>query len=366
MVVGLATPAAAATRTEVRKKRAEAAAKVSALRASDAQLTSALATLQKEVNRQEALAASASQAAAAARQRAAEEKAKEKIVTDRLNAVRSRLRQAAINAYTGRRQPALLTSIDSINTIARRTAMINAVTGSKTDLADQLNATRKDLLASRQAVEAAQARAEARRRAEADRLNSLKSSRSARQRLANDVEARLEAALAEADSLAAIDKKLADDIARRQASLARSVGPSSRGRSSQPVGNVSLTTVRGITVASSIADNLDRMLSAADGDGVSFGGQGYRSSEGQAAARRRNCGSSDYDVYQKPASQCSPPTARPGQSMHEQGLAIDFTYNGALIRGRSGAGYQWLKNNAARFGLYNLPSESWHWSVNGN
>ena len=43
------------------------------------------------------------------------------------------------------------------------------------------------------------------------------------------------------------------------------------------------------------------------------------------AVRRANCGSSNYAIYQMPASACSPPTARPGTSMHEQGLAIDFT-----------------------------------------
>ena len=52
--------------------------------------------------------------------------------------------------------------------------------------------------------------------------------------------------------------------------------------------------------------------------------------------------------------------------MHEQGLAIDFTYDGRLIQSRSNAGYQWLDANAATYGFYNLPSEPWHWSVNGN
>ena len=50
--------------------------------------------------------------------------------------------------------------------------------------------------------------------------------------------------------------------------------------------------------------------------------------------------------------------------MHEQGLAIDFTQGGrALTRGSSG--YAWLRRNAASYGFYNLPSEPWHWSVNG-
>ena len=51
--------------------------------------------------------------------------------------------------------------------------------------------------------------------------------------------------------------------------------------------------------------------------------------------------------------------------MHEQGLAVDFTYEGALIGNRSNRGYLWLEANAGRFGLRNLPSEPWHWSTTG-
>jgi D-alanyl-D-alanine carboxypeptidase len=52
--------------------------------------------------------------------------------------------------------------------------------------------------------------------------------------------------------------------------------------------------------------------------------------------------------------------------MHEQGLAIDFTWNGSVISSHSSPAFQWLAAHAGRYGLYNLPSEPWHWSVNGN
>jgi D-alanyl-D-alanine carboxypeptidase len=52
--------------------------------------------------------------------------------------------------------------------------------------------------------------------------------------------------------------------------------------------------------------------------------------------------------------------------MHERGLAIDFTYNGSLISSRSNPGYKWLAAQAGRFGMFNLPSEPWHWSTTGN
>jgi hypothetical protein len=79
-----------------------------------------------------------------------------------------------------------------------------------------------------------------------------------------------------------------------------------------------------------------------------------------------HCGTSDYAIYQMPSSQCSPPTARPGRSMHEQGLAIDFTCNGGGSIVRGGTCWNFLVGNANNYGLYNLPSESWHWSTNGN
>lgn len=58
-------------------------------------------------------------------------------------------------------------------------------------------------------------------------------------------------------------------------------------------------------------------------------------------------------------------TARPGSSNHELGLAIDFECDGTLIRSRTTTCFEWLAASAPTFGLYNLPSEPWHWSVDG-
>jgi LAS superfamily LD-carboxypeptidase LdcB len=79
----------------------------------------------------------------------------------------------------------------------------------------------------------------------------------------------------------------------------------------------------------------------------------------------QHCGTSQYAIYQMPAEQCSPPTARPGASKHEQGLAIDFTWNGSTIQSRGSAAFQWLAAHAGGFGFVNLPSEPWHWSMGG-
>src|SRR3712207_7144639 len=45
------------------------------------------------------------------------------------------------------------------------------------------------------------------------------------------------------------------------------------------------------------------------------------SSDSQVALRRQNCP----DVYESSPSSCRPPTARPGQSMHERGRSEEHT-----------------------------------------
>jgi hypothetical protein len=125
-----------------------------------------------------------------------------------------------------------------------------------------------------------------------------------------------------------------------------------------------LVSAGGITVDSSIAEPVRALLLAAESEGVALAGSGHRSAEVQIELRRAHCGTSDYAVFDMPAEACSPPTARPGHSMHERGLAIDFTCAGQLVR-RSDRCFGWLATHAGRFGLSNLPSEPWHWSVNG-
>jgi LAS superfamily LD-carboxypeptidase LdcB len=131
------------------------------------------------------------------------------------------------------------------------------------------------------------------------------------------------------------------------------------------VAPVPLVTVRGITVNRSIAAALEALLVAAAADGIVLGGSGYRDPAQQIALRRAHCGPSYYEIYEMPPYLCTPPTAIPGSSLHEQGLAVDFTWNGRSITTQESPAFVWLAGNAARFGFYNLPSEPWHWSVSG-
>lgn len=127
--------------------------------------------------------------------------------------------------------------------------------------------------------------------------------------------------------------------------------------------DVPLVDVEGIGPTNAAWAHLVRsLLAAAAADGVPLTGSSYRNPAEQIALRKAHCGTSDYAIYEMPSSQCSPPTARPGTSQHEQGLAIDFDDCST----RATACWRWLSANAARFGVHPLSSEPWHWSIDGS
>ncbi len=198
-----------------------------------------------------------------------------------------------------------------------------------------------------------------------------------------ELDDRVDQNLTEAASLADLDSRLSQEIAAREAAIAAELRKSRARTLAQAGSNArlqvrssarspilpaegNLVIVRGIKVDASIADALGRMIDAAAASGFNLGGNGYRSAAQQIAVRRSNCGSSDYAIWQMPASQCRPPAARPGTSMHERGLAVDFTCNGALISSYGSECFRWMKANAPGFGFRNRPGEAWHWSPNGN
>ena len=127
-----------------------------------------------------------------------------------------------------------------------------------------------------------------------------------------------------------------------------------------------IVNVRGIQVARQIAPQLEALLAAAQADGVPLTGGGWRTPDRQIALRKQYCGPTHYDIYDKPSSECTPPTAKPGTSMHERGLAIDFRYGSQMnAKFKDTPGFGWLQRNAARFGLKNFSKEPWHWSTTG-
>lgn len=253
---------------------------------------------------------------------------------------------------------------------ARRRSLVQLQTG---NLADSLDRMRQ------LGVEAEQVEADRIRAVESavvnrtevlNRQTELDAAREAQIQLVLDVEARLETRLAEAQYLEELDAEAAAEIRRQEEAIAKRIreeaarkaaAEAARRAAAQPAPSLpssgDIVDAEGFQVHVSVADNVRSMIQAARADGVTLTGYGWRSPQRTAELRIINgCP----DVYNASPSSCRIPTARPGQSMHERGLAIDFR---SCWRGS--ACFTWLANNAASYGFYNLPSESWHWSTNG-
>lgn len=371
-VISAAVPASAAdSLSDQRKKRdaaraqkAAVAAQVNVLKAQDAQVRAALATLNQNVASQEAELARAQTRFEAAQVHLAAAQAAEQRNLAELARTRRQLQRLATDAYvlggTGGGRP--LPPARTAAMAARRSLLAEVAAASATEAVDHLRQVRQDLATSRRQATTAEETAGQARAEAASRFASLTKARAQQASFAAQLSDRIESRLSEAAGLARLDAQLSADIIARESALARA-NPGGGSRSGRaPTGRVPLTNVRGIWVNSSIADNVERLLAAAESDGFVLGGGGYRDSADQQRLREANCP----DPENSPPSDCSPPTARPGESMHEQGLAIDFTWSGRVITSRSNPAYQWLSRNAGRYGLYNLPSEPWHWSTNGN
>lgn len=376
-------------RDQIRAEKGQVAANVDALTADKAEIDEALQALDEQLRAEEDALASAEREVAAAEE--AQRKAQEGIdeAQTALAELEEQLRQQMVEAYTdpaGDSFAAVLDA-DSATDIVKRRAILNIQNAHDEDLSDEVKAAQDELQAQRRAAAAARVRAEETRTEVQERLTRVQQARDQQESFVEDVQERINRELARSIELAAQDKALSAQIAEEQARLQAQLaflahqqeaarqqaaaGPTygDGGAESEPIaqpgpvapagggtGGVPLCTAAGITVHCSIADSVQAMVAAAAADGVRLAGSGYRSPSAQISLRQQHCGSSYYAVYQMPSSQCRPPTAPPGSSQHEVGLAIDFsTYK-----------YSWLQANASRFGFYNLPGESWHWSTTGN
>lgn len=369
---------------ELRDQRAAQAVKLNALKANDTQVSAAIETLQANVRSHQTKLVQANQRAAAADQELATAQTVEAQKAAYLAEMQTSARRFALQAYISPADElgAVMGATDGNGPYRAGLASLQASQFAKT--LDDLAAAQADLATARAMAERAAKRATQRKADATAQLQRLQQVLGQQEQLSDQIDDRLDAALAEADSLQALDAQLAGQIRAEQAVVAARLAaarqaaeqaaarngislpaPGSGRAVGSPVGSISVTTVGGITVNSSIAGQIGALLRDAAASGVNLGGGGYRSSDGQIAVRRNNCGPSNYDIYQKPSSQCRPPAARPGQSMHEQGLAIDFTCNGAIIGSRSGPCWNWLARNAGRYGLIGNSREAWHWSTNG-
>jgi septal ring factor EnvC (AmiA/AmiB activator) len=372
-------------REEVRERQSQIELEIDALQATAAEVDRTLTQLQRNVATQQAEAQEARRAYRAARDDVAEaqqavEQAEQRI-TDLDRATDEMVVDAFVNPSNAEAFDAFNAENMSDATVTQ--ALLSLQADADADLLDQLNAAQEDLEIEEDNKREAAQEAERQQVASEAELADLRAAAEQQQAFATDVEARLEQQLAEAESLRRVDADLSREIEERAAAEARRVQeaqaaaaaagatapppPASSTIEEAPGGLARVTCPTGgtITVAGSIGQNAQGLLDLAGQQGVPLCGWGYRDPEEQIQLRREHCGTSEYAIYQMPSSQCSPPTARPGTSMHEQGLAIDFTCDGGSIAA-GGSCDNLLKSNADDYGLYNLPSEIWHYSTNGN
>ena len=379
-------------RANVRSEQAKVAAKVNALESSQEQVMAALQAMEENVRGQQAVLSEARRQAEVSAAEAAQAEKDAAQTTRDLDALRARVARYAVKAYVEPPGEELMRRFEaaSAQEDATRNAFLNMQSRSDSDVIDQLRSTKARLEDELARAQAAKSAAETHAAEAEGALQSLSVAQSQQQAYASQVRQRLDETLSDAAFLSRMDAELGRQIAAEAAALARAVvGVPSSGSGSgssntttppssgsgtttttPPSGNnpyptPALTTVNGITVASSVADRVRGLLNAASADGINLTGYGYRDFNAQIALRRQNCGTTQYAIWEMPPDACSPPTARPGYSYHERGIAIDFMANGRFINSRSNPGFIWLAANAGRFGFYNLPSEPWHWDTRG-
>ncbi len=373
----LATVVDAATPDELREQRrdvqaqaAELASEVDAATADVADLEVALAAAQANVDAQQAAVEAANRAVIDAD--AAQVAALEAITDLELREEQARidLQNAVIDSYVSFQGFDDLEALGDVPWEASRVeTLVEIGTGTGLEGLDNLRAIGAELEFQRQLAEQAAAEAETTREEMRIRLAELGTALAIEDQLLLEAIERQERRLGEAAALAALEAELSEEIRveeqRIADAIANRIPPGSGSVTVPPDSDIELVTVGGITVNVLVEDQVRGILAAMSARGFNLGGGGYRSIESQIRLRRANCGTSDYAIWEMPASRCRPPTARPGLSQHEVGLAIDFTLNGRVLRTRDSDVFRALAEIAPQFGFYNLPSEPWHWSTTG-
>jgi hypothetical protein len=392
-----------AEREQVRAEQAQVASELDTSRASLEEIDDALQVLDDNLRTQEAaLARTEAEVAEAEQDIADAEAAIERLETE-IVTLKDEIRRRAVQAYVSPPGDDVLTVLDDQDFVSAssRKFYLELRSQDDADVSDRLDGAITEVDFQREKAEQARAKAEAKRKEQAERTESVRQAKAQKQELANKIQSTIDSQIARSIELQKTDRELSRKIAEQQAALVARLAaekaareaaaqeaaaqaakqatppPSNQspgGGESTPLppvtgggggtgtGGISLCSVNGIVVNCQIQGQLTSMVNAARGSGLNLTGGGYRDPSQQIQLRKAHCGSSYYAIYEMSPSACRPPTARPGQSQHEIGLAIDF-HNCSY---RSTACYQWLAANAASFGFYNLPSEPWHWSTTGS
>lgn len=385
------------------REAALAASEIDVFTANVEEVTEALDELQAFVASQEARVEAAEQAqrqastaVETARQRSIE-------IEDEQVELRQRLTNLAVASFTGEQSAVTVDSTelalsDDPGESARFIHLLETQTGSLSDGIDRVRALEVESLQVIETMRVAEAEAAAALIEVEERQLELADALALQENVVAAAELRLEAQLAEAAVLEERGETLATQIADQQYAINARISETARRNgiqipdpvrleeiafveffdeevlpepeidpeTEQPVEvlvPVELEARFAIEVHVDIEQQTRLLFEEAFAQGIDLAGWGYRPIQRQVELRAAHCGGTEFDIWHKPAFECAPPTARPGFSRHEQGRAIDFTFNGGSITTHANAGFQWLAANAPKYGFVNLPSEPWHWSI---
>jgi murein DD-endopeptidase MepM/ murein hydrolase activator NlpD len=230
LVMALATPGFADS-LEQRKaanqaKKAQAAAKLDTAKADDAQLESALRTLDSSLADQSSTTETASQAAAAAKTAVGSAEARLAATEAKMSALRGAASAMAVRAYVHPGSDALLGMLGSVDLdeASRRQTLLGHVAATDSDVLGQLRATRQDEQAEQTDLGRLRDQADKRRAAAASRLADLQRTRSDQARLKSALDSRIAEYTAEVQALARDEANIENLIRSRQSS-SPTVGP---------------------------------------------------------------------------------------------------------------------------------------------
>lgn len=388
-------------RVKVQAEQAKVASQINTNKASKEEIDEAIQALNDNLRSQEAALARVQEEVAQAKKDIADAEAAIKRLEEEVATLKAEIKRRAVHSYVSPPTDSALSVLETNDFVSAssRKFYLELRFQDDADVADRLDGALNDLDFQREKAEEARKTAEAKEKEQAERTDAVRAAKDAQQKLADKLQATINQQIERSVQLAATDRKLAKQIADEQAALVarlaaqqamqrkaqadaaaqaaaqQSANQNPDGGESRPLppvsgptgggtgtGGIPLCNAAGITLNCAIATQATNMLNAARADGVALSGSGYRDPSRQIELRQAHCGSSYYAIYQMSPSACRPPTARPGQSQHEIGLAIDFSN----CSSRGTACYRWLAANAASYGFYNLPSEPWHWSTSGS
>ena len=400
------------------------AAQVDALRGSQADVSAALVTLAANVAAEEARLVDAQRAAQQAAAAADAARLAAEAAAAELAAMEEQVRGLAVQAYmtTGVDDEAAETFLESddLTMAMQRRELLRHRHGSHSDTVDRLRAAREDSDIARAEADAAAERANEHEAAVEEQLASVQAARDQQQAVLNDVEARLDASLSEAAGLAALDAVLSPGDRPAGGRAGRPGPPPPRPRPLEPpqrLGTVAVAAEEA-TPAVAVAVAAQAVVAAAVAEQrwrwqrwqrgrwrVGSGEQPLPRRQRQPRHRARYHGQRPDRLVARGAAGCGvgpgpqllrrwlpqprgpvgvAPGAlsrprelaavglytadRPARQLDARlGLAVDFTYQGGLISSRSNPGFAMAGGACQRaYGFSNLPSEPWHWSVNGN